>query len=229
MPATVQRSRLPLDEAALLEIAHLYCFWRIARGAAHALNNALTAAAGLLDAGGSSKEVEREIDRCVRATRGFTDQHPLRFGRRSEGELVAVVRRVAGLLRDAGSRRLELELALPDEFFHLEADPARVELLLLCALGRLLDASARGGRLRIAVAEGPKPASARVEAELLAADAAGADAEALLDPAAAASVAEAIALEAARRVAEGCGASLGARALPDGGLALCAIFPTVEP
>jgi len=227
MRARARRMLLDLDEAALLELAHLYCVWRVTRGATHTLNNALTALAGLIEAPGDETLVDVELERCARAARGLTAHHALRFGREEDAELTGLVRRTAALLGDSLGSRYALEVEIPADFFYLEADPARVELLLLVLGYRLVDLSARGGRLRLGVAEGEKPASACVELELLAGDLPEAAAESLFDPAAASGAGAALALEAAGVIAAGCEVSLAARRLP-GGLRVRALFPCAE-
>jgi len=215
-----------LDERALLEVAHLWCSWRAARGATHALNNALTASAGLIEMAGAPLELEAELGRCVRITRRLTDHHPLRFDRSREADLVAVVRRAAALLRETTSRRFELAVELPDDFLVVEEDPARLELLVLTLAWRLADASGRGGLLRLAVVRDAKPGAAAVDLELFASDLSPESADRLLDPGCT-SAGEALALQALERIAAGCGGALEARPLP-GGLRARALLPLAE-
>ena len=54
-----------LDDAALFELARLHLVEHLTRGAAHSLNNALTALAGMVDAGAISPAVEREVQRSI--------------------------------------------------------------------------------------------------------------------------------------------------------------------
>jgi len=224
MHAGARRMLAGLDEAALLEVAHLYCVWRVTRGATHTLNNALTALAGLIDAPGGGGLVDVELERCGRAARGLTSHHALRFGREEDAELAALVRRAASLLGDTLGSRYALEVEIPAAFFYVEADPARIELLLLILGYRLADLSMRGGRVRLGVGEGEKPDSACVELELLAGDLPEASEESLFDPAAAPGAGAALALAAAGVIAAGCGASLAPRRVP-GGLQVRALFP----
>jgi hypothetical protein len=216
-----------LDEETLLELAHLWCSWRLARGATHALNNALTVASGLADLSESAGDLRRQLDRCIGITRSLTDHHPVRLGHQDEGELSGLMRGIAALLRVNLSRSFELEVELADEFFPLEHDPARIELLLLCILLCAVGQSERGGHLRLSLETGPKPATASVGIELLATDVSAGAADTLLDPDSAPSAGQALALEAVRRVAARCDAALAARRL-DGGLGVRILFPVAE-
>jgi hypothetical protein len=216
-----------LDDAALLEIAHLYCAWCMTRGATHTLNNALTALTGLFDASGDGVDLERELERCTRVARGLTAHHALRFGRGEEVELTAVVRRTAEGLRETLGRRFELEVEVTPELLYVEVDPARIELLVFVLGYRLADLTERGGRMRLTAAEGEKPQSASLELELLADDLPEDAADAALDPAAAPSAGAALALHALASIAASCDGSLAARPLP-GGVRLRALFPQVE-
>jgi hypothetical protein len=216
-----------LDEAALLELAHLWCSWRIARGSVHALNNALTAASGLADIPGSEDGLRDQLNRCIGVTRSLTDHHPIRLGHRDEGELAGLMRGIAALLRVNLSRSFELEVELVEEFFPLEHDPARIELMLLCVLLCAVGQSQRGGRLRLRLEAGPKPATAAVGIELLATDIDAGAADTLLDPGSAPSAGQALALEAVRQVAAHCDAALAVRRL-DGGLGVRILLPVAE-
>lgn len=216
-----------LDETALLELAHLWCSWRLARGATHALNNALTVASGLADLAGGEDDLRGQLDRCIGITRSLTEHHPIRLGHRDEGELSGLMRGIVALLRTNLSRNFELEAELVDEFFPLEHDPARIELLLLCVLLCAVGLSQRGGRLNLSLETGPKPATAAVGIELWATDVAAGAADTLLDPASAPSTGQALALEAVRRVAARCDAALAARRL-QGGLGVRILIPVAE-
>jgi len=215
-----------LDEKTLLEVAHLWCSWRVARGAVHALNNALTACAGLVEMEGAPPELESELGRCVRITRRLTDYHPLRFEASREADLVAVARRVGALLRETASRRFQLALDLPDDFLAVDEDPARLELLVLSLAWRLLDTSQRGGLLRLAIVRDAKPGAAAVDLELFASDVEPDAADGLLDGARG-SRGERLALQALESIVAGCGGALEARGLA-GGLRLRALVPLTE-
>jgi len=215
-----------LDEKTLLEVAHLWCSWRVARGAVHALNNALTACAGLVEMEGAPPELESELGRCVRITRRLTDYHPLRFEASREADLVAVARRAAYILRETASRRFELAVDLPDDFLAVDEDPARLELLALSLAWRLLDTSRRGGLLRLAVVRDAKPGAAALDLELFASDVAPKCADDLLD-AAKGSRGERLALQAVENIVAACGGALEARALP-GGLRARVLVPLAD-
>jgi len=215
-----------LDEETLLEVAHLWCSWRVTRGAVHALNNALTACAGLVEMEGAPPELESELGRCVRITRRLTDHHPLRFEAGREADLVAVARRVAAILRETASRRFEVAVELPDDFLAVEEDPARLELLALALAWRLFDTSQRGGLLRLAVVRDAKPGAAAVDLELVASDVAPDTADGLLDGTRG-SRGERLAFQALENIVAGCGGALEARGLP-GGLRARVLLPLAE-
>jgi hypothetical protein len=213
-----------IDEETLLEIAHLQCVWRTTRGAAHALNNALTALCGLVDVPEGAGEMQEELGRCTRAARNLTAHHASRFGRMDETELVAVVRRIVPLLSDTLGSRFEVEADVPAELFHVEVDPARIELLLLTLAYHMADRSETAARLRVAAAAGDKPDTAALEVDLYAQGLDDESAETLLNPNLAERAGNAFALQAVLAVVAGCGGSLSARALP-GGLRVRAVLP----
>ena len=215
------------DERALLEIAHLWCVGRLARGAAHSLNNALTAVTGLLDGRPDDEALDTELDRCIRVARVLTRQVPERFDRVSECELVGLARGVGAVLESGLSRRYELAVELPDDFLYLECDPARIELLLLVLAFRLADRSQRGGRFALRAERGDKPDTARVEFELAASDVVDDSAAAILEPASGEALGAASALEAAHRIAQACAGSVAAHLRPDG-LVIRVLLPLVE-
>jgi len=216
-----------LDEVALLEIAHLQCAWRLTAGAAHSLNNALTAVTGLANVPGEEFELQRELDRCIRISRSLTTNHSAHFGRTDETELGAVLRRVTPALEDSLSRRFQLVAEAPPEPLHLEADPARIELLVFLLVYRLADLTRADARLRIAVAPGDKPDTALLELDLVGKELSALALDEVLDPTAASDAGSEISLEAASAVIAGCGGSLAARPLP-GGIRLRAILPALD-
>jgi hypothetical protein len=172
-----------LDDAALFELARLHLVEHLTRGAAHSLNNALTALAGMVDAGAISPAVEREVQRSIDVARSLCAGHALRAGASGEADLAASVRRACDLLRDTLGSRFELRLELRAEALFVEADPARLQLCVLVLAYRLAEQSRRGGLLRIAVGEGEKPDTGLLELELRAPDLSRDAALDLLDPA----------------------------------------------
>ncbi len=223
MPVPIRRQVPGIDEEALLEIAHLQCVWRTTRGAAHTLNNALTALCGLVDEPESAGEMEQELGRCTRAARSLTAHHTSRFGRVEEAELGAVVRHVAPLLSDTLGSRFSVEADLPAEVFHVAVDPARLELLLLTLAYHMADRCEVVACMRLAAAPGDKPDTAALEVDLYAQGLEDASAETLLNPNLADGAGNAFALQAVLAVVAGCGGSLSARGLP-GGLRVRAVF-----
>lgn len=221
------RAASRLADADLLELARLWAVQAITRGAAHALNNALTSLAGGIDGGADPELVERELGRCTRIARSLVAGHGLRFGASGEADVAAHARQVAGVLRDVLGSRFEVAFERRDESLFVEADPARLELLMLVLAIRLAGASGRGGRLRIAVGAGEKPRTANVELALAAPDVPVDAADRLLDPASARDAGLALALECAARSVAEAGGSLAARSR-DGAVTVCASFPALE-
>jgi hypothetical protein len=226
MSAPVRRSVASLDDAALLQIAQLHCAWRLTRGAAHTLNNALTAVTGLVGMPGEEGELETELSRCTRVARTLTSHPPTQFGRIDETELGAMIRGVGPLLDDTLSRRIRVERSAPTDLLYLEADPARVELLSLLLAYRLTDACDGDGILRVSADHGEKPESACLTFDLLSERLPGDLADRILDPASTANVPEALAMEASLAVASGCGGNVACSRLP-GGVRLRATFPAI--
>lgn len=216
-----------LDEDALLEIAHLQCAWRMTAGAAHSLNNALTAVTGLANVPGEELELQHQLDRCIRISRSLTAHHAAHFGRTDETELGGVLRRVTPALEDTLSRRFQLVAEAPPEPLHLEADPARIELLVFLLVYRLADLARADARLRIAVSPGDKPETALLELDLLGNELSALALDEVLDPAAAPDAGSELSLEAASAVVASCGGSLAARPLP-GGVRLRVILPALD-
>jgi hypothetical protein len=222
-----QRAASRLADADLLELTRLFVVHAITRGAAHALNNALTSLAGGIDAGAEPELIERELQRCTQIARSLVAGHGLRFGTSGEADLAAHVRQVAAVLGDTLGSRFEVAFERRDESLFVEADPARLELLALVLGFRLAGATRLGGGLRIAVGAGEKPQTASIELELSAGDVPPDAADRLLDPAAAGDAGLALALESATRTVADARGSLAARAR-DGGVSVCASFPTLE-
>jgi hypothetical protein len=204
-----------LDDHALFELARLHLVECLTRGAAHALNNALTALGGMIDSGAELAAVEREVQRCNRIARALTAGHVLRAGGSGEADLPALVRQAARILRDTLGSRFELSLELHEESLYVEADPARVLLCVLALAFRLAELSARGGALRIAAGAGEKPDTALLELELRAPDLPAAAHASVLDPAAARDAGTAAALHAITSDAAACGAVLEAERAGD--------------
>lgn len=224
MPVPIRRPVPGIDETTLLEIAHLQCVYRTTRGAAHTLNNSLTALCGLADVPDSGEDLEEELGRCTRAARSLTAHHAGRFGRMEETELVGLVRRVVSLLEDTLGSRFTVEADVPAEIFHVEVDPARIELLLLTLAYHLADRCHSAARLRVAVSAGDKPDTAALEVDLYAQGLDDASDEMLLNPSLLERAGEALALEAVLAIVAGCGGSLSARALP-GGIRVRTVLP----
>ncbi len=227
MSAPMRRSVPVLDDAALLQIAQLHCAWRLSRGAAHTLNNALTAVTGLVDMPGEEGELAHELSRCTRVARTLTSHPAVHFDRSDETELGALVRSVGPLLDDTLSRRFSVETTASADLLYLEADPARVELLSLLLAYRVTDACDGDGILRLSADPGEKPESACLTIELHAARLPEDLHDRLLDPGSARDPGDALGLQASLAVASRCGGSLVCRPVP-GGLRLRATFDAIE-
>lgn len=158
VPVAEQAPPLGVVEAARLE-AHA----RLARGVAHALNNALTAALGELgflreDRKGDAAVVEacdvvaHEIERCARLVRALlARRHADREPERGGLDLVRATREAAGLARAALGRSASLEVRAPDDLVLIAADASSIELLVLLLVQEGAERIGGSGKLELAV------------------------------------------------------------------------------
>ncbi|HSJ98995.1 MAG TPA: hypothetical protein VLC53_18105 [Myxococcota bacterium] len=151
-----------LDPAVAGELAQLEALRRMALGAAHAWNNALTAILGdvrvLLEehAGDpvvarACADIEREARRCARLTRAIQGRGIWRPGEPGELDLGALTRSLEPVLRETVTSSVELAWEVPAETPWVRARRADAELLLLLAVHGLLRDAPGGSALRIAV------------------------------------------------------------------------------
>lgn len=144
-----------------VEVARLEAQRRLGLGAAHALNNALTAALGEVgflrdERKGDAVVVEacdaiaRELERCVRATAVLM---PRRGAGEDEGptDLVRAVRDAAAAMRAALGRRVELELRAPDDLVLVAAPPRDLDLLVVLLVQASIERVGRSARIELAV------------------------------------------------------------------------------
>lgn len=148
---------------------------RLALGAAHTWNNALTSILGeirnLQDARGADPlvagacvEIEREASRCAQLTRALQSRANWRQGAPGNVELGALARRLAPLLRETTSRSFAISWELPAESLWAHARPEASELLLLLAAQRLVHDAPNGAALRLTLAKAVPPhADVRIE------------------------------------------------------------------
>jgi C4-dicarboxylate-specific signal transduction histidine kinase len=224
----VDRRSAPVPPAALLsveETARLAVLWRLAAGAAHSLNNALTAILGeasfLCDDHKDDPRVVEgcdaiiaEVDRCARLTRAVLARRPSAQGRGAEVDLVRLVGDLARMLDETLGRRIELEVALPDDLLVVMGDGADLELLCLALVHFASDLQPGSARLRLGVEPGPGSGEISLGVALHATDLPEGAARRVLEPAAVASPLERLALEAVQLVAEAHGARIASREAP---------------
>jgi signal transduction histidine kinase len=144
-------------------VARLEAQRRLALGAAHTLNNALTAVLGELgflrdERKGDPAVVEacdgaaRELERCVRAAAALLP----RRGASGPGptDLVRATRDAAALLRATLGRRGELSVHAPDDLLLVEAEPADLDLLVVLLVQAAVERVGRSARLALRVEAG---------------------------------------------------------------------------
>lgn len=215
-PRMTARRPDPAAEVARLEVER-----RLARGAAHAVNNALTAILGetslledahkhLPDVAEACDAIRNEVERCGRIWRSVLSPRP---SANQGGDRVDLVRLVAdvGLLLDRTlGRRVDLEARVPEDapFGCVGAD--LVETLLFALVFHATDVHPNALRMRLEVT----PREGRVVASLAVESADGGTdaAEAMLDPARAANDAMRTALETLPELVRRSGGSLASNA-----------------
>jgi C4-dicarboxylate-specific signal transduction histidine kinase len=160
--ATASQLTVPLDPDLAGEIAGLEALRRLALGATHAWNNALTAILGevrcLADERSEDAalarvcgEIEREAQRCARLSRALQSRAAWRPGDPAEVDLSALARALAPVLRDTVSRSVALAWDVPADAPWVQGRREDVELLLILAAQELLRGAPGGAELRIAV------------------------------------------------------------------------------
>jgi signal transduction histidine kinase len=161
MPSPVARRGCG-EESPLgaVEVARLESQRRLALGAAHTLNNALTAALGELaflrdERKGDPAVVEacdavaRELERCVKATAALLPR------RRASGpgptDLVRAARDAAALLRATLGRRGGLDVRAPDDLLLVGADAEDLDLLVVLLVQAAVERVGRSARVELSV------------------------------------------------------------------------------
>jgi hypothetical protein len=163
-----------------IEVARLEAQRRLGLGAAHTLNNALTAALGEVgflrdERKGDPAVVEacdavaRELERCVRATAALL---PRRVARAGPTDLVRAARDAAAFLRVTLGRRGELEVRAPDDLVLVDAEAADLDLLVVLLVQAGVERVGRSARLELAVEPARAGAPARLVVDARAAAAA---------------------------------------------------------
>jgi signal transduction histidine kinase len=237
----VDRRAAPDSPTAVLsveETARLAVLWRLATGAAHSLNNALTAILGeasfLSDDHKDDPQVVEgcdaiiaEVDRCARLTRAVFARRPPTQGRSAEVDLVRLVGDLGRMLHETLGRRIELDVALPDDLLLVRGDAQALELLCLALVHFASDLQPGGARLRVGVGHGPG-SSAEISLSVHAADLPEGAARRVLEPGTIASPLERVALEAAHRVAAAHGARITSSEAP-GRLEVRVSLPALDP
>ncbi len=163
-----------LDPAVAGELAQLEALRRMALGAAHAWNNALTAILGELRwlaeerpgdpvVARACAGIEREAQRCVRLGRALQTRGAWRPGEPGEVDLGALARGLAPVLRETVSASVELSWDVPAETPWVRGRRADAELLLLLAAQALLREAPGGSELHVAVG---KPCGRHLEVSM---------------------------------------------------------------
>ena len=143
-----------------VEVAQLEAQRRLALGAAHTLNNALTAALGEVgflrdERKGDPAVVEacdavaRELERCVKATAALLPRRMERGG--GPTDLVRAARDAAALLRVTLGRRGGLDVRAPDDLVLVGADAADLDLLVVLLVQAGVERVGRSARLELSV------------------------------------------------------------------------------
>jgi signal transduction histidine kinase len=148
------------QELPAWEVARLAALWRLALGASHSLNNALTAIVGeasfLRDdrkgdaaVGEACDAILAEVDRCARLIRALlARRHPPQQGG-DEVDLGRLVGDLARLLPDTLGSRIDLRLELGSDLLPVAGNAADLELL--CLLLVQLAADLQPGPARVAL------------------------------------------------------------------------------
>lgn len=179
--ATAPQLSVPLDPDLAGEIAGLEALRRLALGATHAWNNALTAILGEVRCLAEERsedaalarvcdEIEREARRCARLSRALQSRAAWCPGDPAEVDLSALARTLAPVLRDTVSRSVALAWDVPADAPWVQGRREDVELLLLLAAQELLRGAPAGAELRIAIGR-PRDRHAEVSLELRTPDA----------------------------------------------------------
>jgi len=152
------------DAGGLVELARLEALRRVALGAAHTLNNALTGALGELaflrderkddpSVVEACEAIARELERCVRAAAALQPARPARG--LGAVDLVRAARDAAARLRPVLGRRAALEITAPDDLVLVEADAGDLDLLVVLLIQAGVERAGRAARLALAVERAP--------------------------------------------------------------------------
>jgi hypothetical protein len=221
------------------ELANLELLRRQTQGAAHTLNNAFTALLGelalLSDERKGDPLVEEavgalriQLERCVRLARHGLVRQRLGPPQEVDVDLGLLASRCQRLLEGTLSRRIRLNVRVPDDAWIVRGDPATLEVLLLTLIHRMADLAGGGcAEVALSLEPGPAPDKLRVAFDL-AVDELPSDARRrLVDPALDEDPAAATALAAAHSIADCHGSFLETQRNGDGGLRLSLAFPRV--
>lgn len=178
LPAVARDGCGEASPLGAIEVARLEAQRRLGLGAAHTLNNALTAALGEVgflrdERKGDPAVVEacdavaRELERCVKATGALL---PRRMARGAgPTDLVRAARDAAALLRVTLGRRGELEVRAPDDLVLVGAEAADLDLLVVLLVQAGVERVGRSARLELAVEPAPAGAPVRLAVDARAA------------------------------------------------------------
>lgn len=155
------------DHLALPEAARLVALWRLAAGAAHATNNALTSILGeasyLRDEWKGDAQIVAccdaimaEVDRCARLTRALLSRREASSSG-DEVDLGRTLRELSELLPDMLGRSYQLEVDAGSELRVVAGGADRIELLLLTLVQAACALSGGTARLELGLGPGATP------------------------------------------------------------------------
>lgn len=215
-PLPVSRREVPVSGATTAlpaeEVARLEALRRLAMGAAHALNNAMTAAMGEASLLGEERKEDRlvaeasasmlgELERCARITRALlTRRHPSQGGRR-DVDLVRTLRELGNVLAETLGRQHDLQVAYPDDLLPVRADAPSLELLLLALVHYAADHSGGSAEIRLSAQPDAERRYAEVRLEVTAPTLPEYASAAVVDPSRAPDAVTRLSLESVARVA----------------------------
>lgn len=239
MPRGVSRREVPIAGATSAlsaeEVARLEALRRLSMGAAHALNNAMTAAMGEASLLGeerkrdplvaeSSAAMLGELERCARITRGLlTRRHPSQGGG-DDLDLVRSVRELGNVLSETLGRQHRLQVVYPDDILPVRADAESLELLILALVHYAADHSGGNARIHLSVQPDAERRYAELRLEVSAPSLPEYAAAAVADPSQAPDAVTQLSLESVARIAAALDAPRHANATgPDAWAALVQI------
>lgn len=193
----MERREIPIEARAPAlaaeEVARLEALRRLAMGAAHSLNNAMTAVMGEASLLGEERKEDRlvaeasasmlgELERCARITRALVARrHPPQAGS-DEVDLVRTVRELGDVLGETLGRQHRLRVGYPDDLLLVRAEAEALELLVLSLVHYAADHSGGGAEIALRTGADPERRLAEIRMEVTAPALPDYAAAAVLDP-----------------------------------------------